>query len=102
MVSARTDGSFNSARVRIEFSPDQTVNYRGWEISKIKLSALSDIHMSIVESQSNFGPKIPLSISGIYPNPSYGNLLVNIDNFSSGDATLNIYNILIPLLKKLD
>ena len=94
LVSARTDGSFNSARVRIEFSPDQTVNYRGWEISKIKLSALSDIHMSIVESQSNFGPKIPLSISGIYPNPSYGNLLVNIDNFSSGDATLNIYNIL--------
>ncbi len=94
LVIARTDGSFNSARVRIEFSPDQTVNYRGWEISKIKLSALSDIHMSIVENQSNFGPKIPLSISGIYPNPSYGNLLVNIDNFSSGDATLNIYNIL--------
>lgn len=94
LIYATTDGSFSSARVRIEFSPDETVNYRGWEIREIRMSAINDAYVSITENSRNYSPKIPLRISGIYPNPSYGNLLVNINNLPAGNAVLNIYNIL--------
>tara|TARA_Y100000768_G_C23930499_1_gene659822 strand:- start:1088 stop:1432 length:345 start_codon:yes stop_codon:yes gene_type:complete len=58
------------------------------------MSAINDAYVSITENSRNYSPKIPLRISGIYPNPSYGNLLVNINNLPARNAVLNIYNIL--------
>ena len=35
-----------------------------------------------------------MRINGIFPNPSFGKLQVNVDNYPGGAATLNIYNLL--------
>ena len=35
-----------------------------------------------------------MRISGIYPNPSYGRLQLDVENFPGGDASIQIFNIL--------
>ena len=35
-----------------------------------------------------------MRINGIYPNPSYGRLQLDIERYPGGDASVEIYNIL--------
>jgi len=94
LITATTDSSFDEVRVKISFMPDQTVNYRGWEIRSLTLYAMSDEYLGIKVSNGNIAPRIPMRISGIYPNPSLGRFQINIDNSPGGNASVEIFNIL--------
>ena len=94
LVTAISDSLFGSVKVRLKFTTDQTVNYRGWEIRSIDLFAISDEYLASSEIKSNTLPKIPMRIKGIYPNPSYGRLQLDIENFPGGEASIQIFNIL--------
>ena len=94
LITATTDSSFGEVRVKISFMPDQTVNYRGWEIRSLVLYAMSDEYLGTKVANGNIAPRIPMRISGIYPNPSLGRFQINIDNSPGGDASVEIFNIL--------
>ena len=70
LISATTETSFDSVKVQLSFISDGTVNYRGWEIESIMLFSISDEYLSSVETVTNTVPRIPMQISGVYPNPS--------------------------------
>ncbi len=94
IISIVLDSTIQNVKVRLEFSPDQTVNYRGWEIEKLKLFSLYDEYLDIHRVHNNSLPKIPLSINNIFPNPSYGKIGINLLNFSGGNAMVYIFNLL--------
>lgn len=94
LITATTDSSFGEVRVKISFMPDETVNYRGWEIRSLVLYAMSDEYLGTKVANGNIAPRIPMRISGIYPNPSLGRFQINIDNSPGGDASVEIFNIL--------
>ena len=84
----------DSIKIRVEFYADQTVNYRGWEIENIRLHAIQDNYLRTQNRHRNSSPNIPLTISGIYPNPSYGRYNVDLKNFPGGSASIQVYNLL--------
>ena len=94
LLTATSDSLFDSVRVLLSFSPDGTVNYRGWEIRSINLFAISDENLSIKEINQNRIPDITMEISGIYPNPSNGRFQIELDQYPGGKAVLDIYNLL--------
>ena len=53
-----------------------------------------DNYLDTKSSVINNIPKIPMKINGLYPNPSFGKLQINIDNYPGGEAKVNIFNIL--------
>ena len=94
LITAVSENEFTSVKVRLEFAPDQTVNYRGWELYSLGLYSIFDNYLDTKSSVINNIPKIPMKINGLYPNPSFGKLQINIDNYPGGEAKVNIFNIL--------
>ena len=94
LVSATSEETFSSVKIRLEFTPDNTVNYRGWEIHSLKMYSAFDEYLDIKEISGNYSPKIPLRISGLFPNPSKGSFTFDLLNFSGGSASVNIFNLL--------
>ena len=94
VTAVNVNNSIDSVKVRLSLLRDETVNYRGWEIASIKLYAIPDEYLDIKRNTRNQVPRLPLTISGIYPNPSYGRLQLNLSQFPGGNATVNIYNLL--------
>ncbi len=94
LVTATSEETFSSVKVRLEFTPDNTVNYRGWEIHSLKMYSAFDEYLNIKEISGNYSPKIPLRISGLFPNPSKGSFTFDLLNFSGGNASVNIFNLL--------
>ena len=94
LVTATSEETFSSVKVRLEFTPDNTVNYRGWEIHSLKMYSAFDEYLDIKEISGNYSPKIPLRISGLFPNPSKGSFTFDLLNFSGGNASVNIFNLL--------
>ena len=94
LVSALTEDTFSNVKIRLEFTPDNSVNYRGWEIHSLVLYSTFDEYLEIKEVSRNYTPKIPLRVSGLFPNPSRGNFQFDLLNFSGGSATINIFNLL--------
>ncbi len=94
LVSALNEDTFSNVKIRLEFTPDNSVNYRGWEIHSLVLYSTFDEYLEIKEVSANYTPKIPLRVSGLFPNPSRGNFQFDLLNFSGGSATVNIFNLL--------
>ena len=94
LISATTETSFDSLKVRISFISDGTVNYRGWEIGSIMLFSISDEYLSTVKTVTNAPPRIPMRISGVYPNPSVGRFQISVDHFPGGSAVIEVFNLL--------
>ena len=94
VTAVNVNNSIDSVKVRLALLRDETVNYRGWEIASIKLYAMPDEYLDIKRNTRNQVPRLPLTISGIYPNPSYGRLQLDLAQFPGGNATVNIYNLL--------
>lgn len=93
-ITAVSDSEFTQIKIRLEFLPDETVNYRGWEIQEIRCFSINDQYLKLADnSRSNF-PNIQMVIAGIYPNPSEGRFKMEIDNFPGGESSLFIYNLL--------
>ena len=102
LVTATTETEFSQVKVRLEFSPDQTVNYRGWELQDLTLFSINDEYLGITESAGGFSPKIPMKINGLYPNPSNGRFQMDLTNFPGGKATIRIFNLLGQEIQSFD
>jgi hypothetical protein len=102
LVTATTETEFSQVKVRLEFSPDQTVNYRGWELQDLTLFSINDEYLGITESAGGFSPKIHMKINGLYPNPSNGRFQMDLTNFPGGKATIRIFNLLGQEIQSFD
>ncbi len=100
-VTAVSDTGFTNIKVFLEFAPDQTVNYRGWEIQEIGLYSINDQYLGVSYNSKNSIPNIQMAINGIYPNPSGGKLRLDIENFPGGDTSVRIYNLLGHEIKNI-
>ena len=102
LVTAIAETEFSQVKVRLEFSSDGTVNYRGWELQSLTLFSILDEYLDIVESSGTISPKIPMTITGIYPNPSHGLFQLDIANYPGGNGSIRIFNILGQEIKSFD
>jgi len=93
-LTAETDSVFNYVKLLLEFSKDETVNYRGWEIEALELFPVYDNYLFIEENNSKNMPKIPLKIHSLFPNPSYGKFQFGLSNFTGGEAVVTVFNLL--------
>ena len=93
-LTAETDNVFNYVKLLLEFSKDETVNYRGWEIESLELFPVYDNYLGIEENNSKNMPKIPLKIHSLFPNPSYGKFQLGLSNFTGGEAVVTVFNLL--------
>ena len=93
-LTAETDSVFNYVKLLLEFSKDETVNYRGWEIESLELFPVYDNYLGIEENNSKNMPKIPLKIHSLFPNPSYGKFQLGLSNFTGGEAVITVFNLL--------
>ena len=93
-LTAETDNVFNYVKLLLEFSKDETVNYRGWEIESLELFSVYDNYLGIEENNSKNMPKIPLKIHSLFPNPSYGKFQLGLSNFTGGEAVVTVFNLL--------
>ena len=93
-LTAETDSVFNYVKLLLEFSKDETVNYRGWEIESLELFPVYDNYLGIEENNSKNMPKIPLEIHSLFPNPSYGKFQLGLSNFTGGEAVITVFNLL--------
>ena len=94
LVTAIAEMEFSQVKVRLEFYPDETVNYRGWELQELSIYSIYDEYLSITESQNTISPKISMKINGFYPNPSNGRFKMDIANFPGGKGTIRVFNLL--------
>jgi len=93
-LTAETDSVFNYVKLLLEFSKDETVNYRGWEIESLELFSVYDNYLGIEENNSKNMPRIPLKIHSLFPNPSYGKFQLGLSNFTGGEAVVTVFNLL--------
>ena len=93
-LTAETDSVFNYVKLLLEFSKDETVNYRGWEIESLELFPVYDNYLGIEENNSKNMPKIALKIHSLFPNPSYGKFQLGLSNFTGGEAVITVFNLL--------
>ncbi len=93
-VTALSESTFTQVKVRLEFMPDQTVNYRGWELQDLKLYSIHDEYLDVAISTGGVSPKIPMKINGIFPNPSNGQFQLNVANYPGGRGSISVFNLL--------
>ena len=93
-LTATTDTEFEQVKVHLEFFPDQTVNYRGWEIDSITLFSIVDQYLDVSHTGGTIAPKIPMKINSLYPNPSNGMIQIDLSNFPGGFANIRVFNLL--------
>jgi hypothetical protein len=94
LVTAIAETEFSQVKVRLEFSPDGTVNYRGWELQELSLYSIYDEYLGVTESNNTISPKIPMKLNGLYPNPSNGQFQMDLANFPGGQGTIRVFNLL--------
>ncbi|MBT4249403.1 T9SS type A sorting domain-containing protein [bacterium] len=92
--SITNNEGFDSLRLVLWFKTDQTVNYRGWDINSFTMYALDDAFLSVEESSSNTLPQINFNFQGVFPNPSFGKMSLDIQSWQGGSANVRVYNIL--------
>ena len=102
LVTAIGQPMFSQVRVRLEFSPDQTVNYRGWELQELSIYSIYDEYLGVTGASGNVTPRIPMSISAIYPNPSNGRFQIDLANFPGGQGTVRVFNLLGQEIRNYD
>ena len=93
-VTALSESTFTQVKVRLEFMPDQTVNYQGWELQDMKLYSIHDEYLDVAISTGGVSPKIPMKINGIFPNPSNGQFQLNVANYPGGRGSISVFNLL--------
>ena len=56
--------------------------------------ALDDAFLSVEESSSNTLPQINFNFHGVFPNPSFGKMSLDVRSWQGGSAKVKVYNIL--------
>ena len=93
-TSSTNDMGFGIIKVRLWLKTDMTVNYRGWEIDQLWMHAVDDNYLNTENILSNNPPQIKFGIRGIFPNPSYGSLRLDISSWQGNPAKVKVFNIL--------
>ena len=93
-TSSTNDIGFGAIKVRLWLKTDLTVNYRGWEIDQLWMHAVDDNYLNTETVLLNKPPQINFGIRGIYPNPSYGSLRLDISSWQGNPAKVKVFNIL--------
>ena len=93
-TSAIKEDGFDKVKVRLWLKTDLTVNYRGWDIDELWMNAVNDNYLEVESFSSNNLPQIKFGIRGIFPNPSYGSLRLDIRSWQGNPAKVKVYNIL--------
>ncbi len=93
-TSATKEDGFDKVKVRLWLKTDLTVNYRGWDIDELWMNAVNDNYLEVESFSSNNSPQIKFGIRGIFPNPSYGSLRLDIRSWQGNPAKVKVYNIL--------
>ena len=94
LITATTETEFSKVKIRLDFSPDQTVNYRGWRLHEVSLYSIIDDYLDLVELTGFKPPKFPMIINGLYPNPSNGRFQIDLANYPGGKGTIRVFNLL--------
>jgi len=94
LVTITSESGFSEIKVRLSFVPDETVNYRGWELSQLTLFSIVDSYLGVTHSSGTIAPKIPMTINGLFPNPSNGKFQIDLANFPGGKGHVTIFNLL--------
>ena len=94
LITATTETEFSKVKIRLDFSPDQTVNYRGWRLHEVSLYSIIDDYLDLVELAGFKSPKFPMIINGLYPNPSNGQFQIDLANYPGGKGTIRVFNLL--------
>ena len=94
-LAVQSDSSFSEVKVKLKFSPDNSVNYRGLILKDLTLFYFNDIGLNtdLVDGKLS-KPKIPMSITNIYPNPSRGYMNINLSNTPDASIKLKVFNLL--------
>jgi len=94
LITATTETEFSKVKIRLDFSPDQTVNYRGWRLHEVSLYSIIDDYLDLVELAGFKTPQFPMIINGLYPNPSNGRFQIDLSNYPGGKGTIRVFNLL--------
>ncbi|RMF10014.1 MAG: T9SS C-terminal target domain-containing protein [Candidatus Neomarinimicrobiota bacterium] len=92
-LMVRDSAGFDSVRVHLLFSRDETVNYRGWNIADMTLMTGTDPFLGLEESGRSRTSPPRIRMSALYPNPTGGMLAFVVDG-PAGTVTLRLYNLL--------
>lgn len=94
LISISSNENISTVKVRLSFSRDETVNYRGWELSELVLYSIQDAYLGATESSGTITPKIPMRINGLFPNPSNGQFQIDLSHFPGGTGSIKVFNLL--------
>lgn len=90
-IGSNSLAGFDTIRVMLRMLVDGTVNYRGWQVFDLKLTAVNDpLLMTDAEPEHN---RSTVAISNPYPNPSNG--MIGIDlSMISGPVVITVFDLL--------
>ena len=89
-IGSNSLSGFDTIRVMLRMLVDGTVNYRGWQVFDLKLTAVNDpLLMTDAEPEHN---RSTVAISNPYPNPSNG--MIGIDlSMISGPVVITVFDL---------
>ena len=93
-ITATSQSGFGMVKVMLWLKTDLTVNYRGWEISRLQLHAVNDNYLGVSGESLNRPPKILFGVQNIFPNPSYGRIQLEVFSSQREPVRLSVYNVL--------
>ncbi len=89
-ISSKVGDELDSIRVALLFNVDGSVNYRGWQILGIELSAATMTDMAVQGGSSDSDNR--LKISNPYPNPSTGMVGIDISGIT-GPFSITVFDL---------
>lgn len=90
-IGCSSNSVYDSVRVALKFCVDGSVNYRGWQIFGLELTAALDPDMSIKDDNDREVNRF--LISNPYPNPSNGMVGINLSGLP-GPVAITVYDLL--------
>lgn len=83
----------DSVKVRLVFTRDITVNYRGWHVGSLRILSGYDPYLGIVQKTPPYAMRSTGQVSLVYPNPSSGTLTLDLYRMGA-PVTITLYNLL--------
>ena len=90
-ISSTPGGELDSVRVALQFTVDGSVNYHGWQILALELSATTVTDLAV--QKGNDSTSNQFLISNPYPNPSNGMVGINLSGLP-GPVAITVYDLL--------
>ncbi|MFQ6606774.1 MAG: M14 family zinc carboxypeptidase [Fidelibacterota bacterium] len=92
-IGIQDTSGLDSVKVRLIFSRDESVNYRGWVLGSLRVLWGHDPYLGIVEKTPPYSLQTGGELSLVYPNPSSGTLALDLYRMQA-PVTITLYNLL--------